>query len=246
MDSVAGPIPLAVAVVDAEGLVSHWSPGADTLFGAPPGGAVGRPAGDLLPVAGALAPAGEYAAYGLDAAPAPAAGAPPDSRPAPMAGRARLQDAGREPLDVVWWGYPLIGRAGDRLLVLAAATASFCGTDGPERTDRPGQPEHRGHRDRPEHPPGPHRAQGTDGPRGTEGVRRIAPGFALAADHPGADLLARWLAGSLPAASAPETARTVARILDLGCPVVELSRYERIPVTPGGGARARRFPAGAV
>ena len=50
----AGRIPLAVIVVDRGGLVSHWSSGARRLFGVTREEAVGRPAGDLLPVSGAL------------------------------------------------------------------------------------------------------------------------------------------------------------------------------------------------
>ena len=67
--AAAGRIPLAVVVVDREGLVSHWSTGARRLFGAPREDAVGRPAVDLLPVSGALpddedtTPYGSYAAY---------------------------------------------------------------------------------------------------------------------------------------------------------------------------------------
>lgn len=65
----AGRIPLAVVVVDRDGLVSHWSTGARRQFGVPKEDAVGRPAVDLLPVSGALpeedeiAPYGAYAAY---------------------------------------------------------------------------------------------------------------------------------------------------------------------------------------
>ncbi|MFF0450847.1 SpoIIE family protein phosphatase [Streptomyces sp. NPDC004609] len=52
--AVSGRIPLAVVVVDGAGLVSHWSTGARRLFGPTREEAVGRPAADLLPVAGAL------------------------------------------------------------------------------------------------------------------------------------------------------------------------------------------------
>ncbi|MFE6754203.1 PAS domain-containing protein, partial [Streptomyces sp. NPDC057684] len=51
---VPGRVPLAVVVVDASGLVSHWSTGARRLFGPAREDAVGRPATDLLPVSGAL------------------------------------------------------------------------------------------------------------------------------------------------------------------------------------------------
>lgn len=61
--AVAGRIPLAVVVVDGEGLVSHRSTGARRLFGSTREEAVGRPAVDLLPVTGALADYGEYDSY---------------------------------------------------------------------------------------------------------------------------------------------------------------------------------------
>ncbi len=50
----AGRVPLAVVVADRDGLVSHWSSGARRLFGVAGPDAIGRPAADLLPVAGAL------------------------------------------------------------------------------------------------------------------------------------------------------------------------------------------------
>jgi len=46
--AAAGRIPLAVVVVDREGLVSHWSRGAGRLFGVPKDDAIGRAAVDLL------------------------------------------------------------------------------------------------------------------------------------------------------------------------------------------------------
>lgn len=53
--AAAGRIPLAVVVVDGDGLVSHWSTGARHLFGPAREVAIGRPAVELLPVFGALA-----------------------------------------------------------------------------------------------------------------------------------------------------------------------------------------------
>jgi serine phosphatase RsbU (regulator of sigma subunit)/anti-sigma regulatory factor (Ser/Thr protein kinase) len=50
----AGRVPLAVVVVDGAGAVTHWSSGAARLFGCSKEDALGRPATDLLPVAGAL------------------------------------------------------------------------------------------------------------------------------------------------------------------------------------------------
>jgi hypothetical protein len=53
-DLMAGRVPLAVVVVDRDGLVSHWSRGARRLFALPKEEAIGRPAPDLLPVSGVL------------------------------------------------------------------------------------------------------------------------------------------------------------------------------------------------
>ncbi|MFD3487225.1 SpoIIE family protein phosphatase [Streptomyces sp. NPDC058665] len=121
--AVAGRIPLAVVVVDADGLVSHWSSGARRLFGHSEEEAVGQPAGDLMPVAGALTEDrtarvnGAYEAYdGYDEL-----GPELHGRSSyPTAGRAKLSDAGRPRLDVLWWAYPLAGPGPGRHLVLAA------------------------------------------------------------------------------------------------------------------------------
>lgn len=53
-DPVTGRVPLAVVVVDRDGLVSHWSRGARRLFALSKEEAIGRPAPDLLPVSGVL------------------------------------------------------------------------------------------------------------------------------------------------------------------------------------------------
>ena len=47
--AAAGRIPLAVVVVDGDGLVSHWSTGARRLFGHAREAAIGQPASDLMP-----------------------------------------------------------------------------------------------------------------------------------------------------------------------------------------------------
>ncbi|MEU1778515.1 SpoIIE family protein phosphatase [Streptomyces abikoensis] len=93
-----GRIPLAVAVVGATGLVTHWSSGASRLFGHGKEAALGRPAGDLMPICGAFS------------------GLPGH----PSAGRARCDVPGRGRIDVLWWAYPLVGCGPARLLVLAA------------------------------------------------------------------------------------------------------------------------------
>ncbi|NBM20956.1 PAS domain-containing protein, partial [Streptomyces sp. GC420] len=67
----AGRVPLAVVVVDGDGLVSHWSTGARRLFGRPKEEAVGRPADDLMPIGGALSeppgqdPRGDHGMHGM-------------------------------------------------------------------------------------------------------------------------------------------------------------------------------------
>ncbi|MET9517559.1 SpoIIE family protein phosphatase [Streptomyces sp. NPDC002994] len=204
--AATGRIPLAVVVVDGDGLVSHWSTGARRLFGPPREEAVGRLATDLMPVSGALADDRAYAAYesweglgpGLD-----------DTLSGltsyPAAGRATLFEPGRDRLDVLWWAYPLVGPGPERLLVLAADAGRL----------------------ESEHP-----AEG----RGTE---RIAPGFALHTEFPGSDELARWLPEILPGMSVGESGRIVSQVLELGCPVMEFSHHDRVPVTPDWGVPRR-------
>ncbi|WP_316755762.1 SpoIIE family protein phosphatase [Streptomyces herbicida] len=210
----AGRIPLAVVVVDRDGLVSHWSTGARRLFGAPKEDAVGRSVLDLLPVSGALpendeiTPYGAYSAYdGLG----PNLESSLDGRlNYPAAGRARItvpeRDRGR--VDVLWWAYPLVGPGSERLLVLAADADRL----------HPGEPE---------------------GGYGTAAFERIAPGFALHTDFPGAEELARRLPEILPSMSVGEGARIVAQVLELGYPVLEFSQNDRVPVTPDWGVARR-------
>ncbi|MEU3602571.1 SpoIIE family protein phosphatase [Streptomyces sp. NPDC006798] len=69
------------------------------------------------------------------------------------AGRARLSDQGRDPVDVLWWAYPMVGPGPERMIVLAADAAQFTedarGGDGVDRiapgfarhTDFPGADE---------------------------------------------------------------------------------------------------------
>lgn len=228
----AGRVPLAVVVVDREGLVSHWSTGARRLFGVVKEEALGRPAIDLLPVSGALPEPdddfpdggydgyGDYAAYdglgpGLDSSLDRGLGYP-------AAGRARITVPGRDRdggrADVLWWAYPLVGPGTERLLVLAADAAAL-------------------HQDEPADP---------------LAVERIAPAFALHTDFPGAAELARRLPEILPSMSVGESARIVAQILELGYPVLEFSQNDRVPVTPDWGVarraerRARRERAARV
>ncbi|MFF3323521.1 SpoIIE family protein phosphatase [Streptomyces sp. NPDC002889] len=134
-DAVAGRVPLAVVVVDGDGLVSHWSTGARRLFGPTREAAVGRSAVELLPVSGALNEdrLNEDSSYdALEAydGPGPGLDASLNGLTAyPAAGRARLSEAGGARVDVLWWAYPMVGPGPERLLVLAADASRFAGED---------------------------------------------------------------------------------------------------------------------
>lgn len=207
--TATGRIPLAVILVDRDGLVSHWSRGARRLFGVTKEEAIGQTAIDLLPVSGALpedeetSPYGGFTAYdGLG----PDLESSLDGRLSyPAAGRARLTVPERDRIDVLWWAYPLVGPGQERLLVLAADAGGL-------RQDLP---------------------------EVERAFERIAPGFALHTNFPGADELARRLPEILPSMSVDESARIVAQVLELGYPVLEFSQNERVPVTPDWGVARR-------
>ncbi|MFE1753382.1 SpoIIE family protein phosphatase [Streptomyces anandii] len=212
-DVAAGRVPLAVVVVDRDGLVSHWSTGARRLFGTGKQEAIGRPAVDLLPVSGALPDDGDdeapYGSWGGDDGLGPGLESSLDGRLSyPAAGRARLTVPGQDRLDVLWWAYPLVGPGRERLLVLAADA------DALRRADH-------------------------DDPVQTAAFERIAPAFALHTDFPGAEDLARRLPDILPSMSVGESARIVAQVLELGYPVLEFSQNDRVPVTPDWGVPRR-------
>ncbi|WP_269858896.1 ATP-binding SpoIIE family protein phosphatase [Streptomyces sp. RPT161] len=195
-----GRIPLAVVVMDGDGLVSHWSSGARRLLGTARDEAVGRPGVDLLPVTGALTAQeedGDRAGPELDVSLS-------DMTSYPTAGRAHLSDAQGGPVDVLWWAYPLAGPGPERLLVLMADAARL-GVD--ECAD--------GGRARP--------------------LERVSPGFALHTEFPGADLLGERLPDILPNMGPAGSSRIVSQVLELGYPVMEISQYERVPVTPDWG-----------
>jgi serine phosphatase RsbU (regulator of sigma subunit)/anti-sigma regulatory factor (Ser/Thr protein kinase) len=202
----AGRIPLAVVVVDREGLVSHWSRGARRLFALPKEEALGRPAVDLLPVTGALPEDDEdtpYGTYPAHAGRGPALGGSLGGQPAyPAAGRARLDASGAGRVDVLWWAYPLVGPGRERLLVLAADAEALS-------------------------------------PEGSGTSERIAPGFAPHTDFPGSEDLARRLPEILPSTSVDDSARIVSQVLELGYPILEFSRNDRVPVTPDWGVPRR-------
>lgn len=221
----AGRVPLAVVVVDRGGLVSHWSTGARRLFGVAKDEAIGRAAVDLLPVSGALPDEDDlppYEAY------ADYDGLGPDLESSlggrlsyPAAGRARLTVPDRGET-----GSPAPeGRGSDRVDVLWWAYPLV--GPGHERllvlaADTAGL-----------------RQDEADGVEGDLAFERIAPGFALHTDFPGAAELARRLPEILPSMSVDESARIVSQVLELGYPVLEFSQNDRVPVTPDWGVPRR-------
>ncbi|MEU9603298.1 SpoIIE family protein phosphatase [Streptomyces sp. NPDC048057] len=235
--AAAGRIPLAVIVVDGDGLVSHWSTGARRLFGAAREEAVGRRATDLLPVPrphaapafdaastddepfdadfdaadfdddGDELTAGEREAHEREGI-GPGLGPALRGRAAyPTAGRARLPAPGRGRVDVLWWAYPLVGTGRARLLVLAADAAQLTAADGPD----------------------------TDTDPGAAAGERVTPAFGLPSDFPDVDELGRRLPEILPSTSVREATRIVEQVLELGYPVLEFSHQERVPVTADWG-----------
>ncbi|MEU6995352.1 SpoIIE family protein phosphatase [Streptomyces sp. NPDC046465] len=208
--AASGRIPLAVVVVDGAGLVSHWSIGARRLFGYGKEEAVGRPVGDLLPVHGALQEDREpYGAYD---------GLGPDLETSldgrisyPAAGRARLTGP---------------GDGGGRRRVDVLWWAYPLVGPGPERLLVLAADAARLH-------------AGQHDEQHDELVERIAPAFALHTDFPGADELAARLPEILPSMSVGESARIVSQVLELGYPVLEFSRHDRVPVTPDWGVARR-------
>ncbi|GGO95034.1 SpoIIE family protein phosphatase [Wenjunlia tyrosinilytica] len=226
--ALSGRVPLAVVVVEETGTISHWSSGARALFGCTRQEAVGAPAVDLLPIAGAL---GHLPDGGPDGAsdgterdrpqdPADSAVAGEslsdlddgldcldDRASYPSAGRARVPMPVGGTREVLWWAYPLYGTGPERLLVLAADADRFRSRDG---EDSSGAPED------------------------------VAPGFALHTEFSGADELVSRLPDILPSMSPADSARIVSQVLDLGYPVLEFSLHSRVPVTPDWGVPLRR------
>ncbi|MGW1913034.1 SpoIIE family protein phosphatase [Streptomyces sp. NPDC002076] len=213
-DAAAGRIPLAVVVVDRDGMVSHWSSGARRLFGVGREEAVGRAAADLLPVAGALPE--DLHGDALPDAHEEYDGLGPDLETSlgghtayATAGRARLFPHEPAPdgkrLDVLWWAYPLVGPGPSRLLVLAA--------DATRLRDE------RGYDD--------------------ETAERISPGFARHTELPASDELERRLPEILPNMGPGLSGRIVSQMLELGYPVLEFSQSDRVPVTPYWGVPRR-------
>ncbi|MFR9788034.1 SpoIIE family protein phosphatase [Streptomyces sp. MB22_4] len=254
-DTEAGRIPLAVIVVGRDGMVSHWSSGARRLFGVAREDAVGRPAGDLLPVSGALpdqlrgGPAPDaYAAYESY-----------DGRPDGEAeyGGSPADDLGPD-LEASLGGQTSFATAGRARLF----TPRHRETDGePHAADRAPDPD----RERldvlwwayPLVGPGPARllVLAADATRlreergdDDETAERIAPGFARHTELPAFDELERRLPEILPSMGPGLSGRIVSQVLDLGYPVLEFSQFERVPVTPYWGVPRRpgRVPVEAV
>ncbi|RLL69563.1 SpoIIE family protein phosphatase [Streptomyces sp. Z26] len=198
-----GRLPLAVAVIDGEGRVSHWSTGARRLFGVTREDAVGAPADELMPVSGAFG-ALSYA----------------------VAGRAHVSEPGSGSGDVLWWAYPLVGKGPERILVLAADTARLRTRAGGARPDGTDADE------------GPVTG-GSTGGGDAAGHERVAPGFALHTDFPDSAALAARLPEILPSMSTRDSARIAAQVLELGYPVLDISRHERVPLTPDWGVPRR-------
>ncbi|MFG1811829.1 SpoIIE family protein phosphatase [Streptomyces sp. NPDC049040] len=244
---LSGRIPLAVIVVDATGLVSHWSTGARRLFGRSRQDAVGRPAADLLPVVGAL-----EGATGQDSG-------VPLQRGATAAAYPSEEDCGRglEASLAAAGSYPTAGRA--RLFEPERDVPQGDAAAGGEAAGHDSERDEEGTGRRraldvlwwayPLAGPGPERllvlAADAAGLRpaedtpAAEDFERIAPGFALHTEFAGADDLAKRLPEILPSMNPLESARIVAQVLDVGYPVLEISRHERVPVTPDWGVPRR-------
>ncbi|MBW1596033.1 SpoIIE family protein phosphatase [Streptomyces sp. JJ38] len=83
-------------------------------------------------------------------------------------------------------------------------------------------------------------ATGTDALGATEeDARHVVPGTARHTELSGSARLAAGLPEILPSMSPQESARVVSQVLELGYPVLELNRQERVPVTPDWGVPRR-------
>ncbi|MFH9941919.1 SpoIIE family protein phosphatase [Streptomyces murinus] len=252
-DTDAGRIPLAVIVVDRGGLVSHWSSGARRLFGVTREEAVGRPAGDLLPVSGAL---------------------PDQLRGEPMPDAYEAYDG--EPNGAVRYGGPGdddLGPGPDLEASLGGQTSFATAGRAHLSTPRQRESDDGPHPDGDAAPdperldvlwwayplvgPGPARllVLAADAVRlreergyDDETAERIAPGFARHTELPAFDELERRLPEILPNMGPGLSGRIVSQVLELGYPVLEFSQFERVPVTPYWGVPRRlgRGPAGAA
>ncbi|MFG2831224.1 PAS domain-containing protein [Streptomyces sp. NPDC048434] len=205
-DAAPGRIPLAVVVVDADGRISHWSNGAHRLFGPAREEAVGAPAVDLMPVTGALGDKGwGERTHGPELSHGFEEHHSPD-RQASSGGGASCPTAGRARMAAAGT------RSVDLLWWAYPLVGSGAGRILVLAADvglLPGE---------------------SNKERGA-GHERFAPAFAPHTDIPGAGDLARRLPEILPGISPQESARIVSQVLELGCPVLEVSLQERFPVT---------------
>ncbi|MET7797143.1 PAS domain-containing protein [Streptomyces decoyicus] len=221
-DAAPGRIPLAVVVVGADGRISHWSGGAHRLFGPTREEAVGAPAVDLMPVTGALGDEewggrrtnGSAECHGSEMSNGVemrngaegATMANPPVLEASLTGGASYPTAGRARMTTAGTGpVDLLWWA----YPLAGPGAGRILVLAADAERLPG---------------------GDDGESGA-GHERFAPAFGLHTDIPGAGDLARRLPEILPSISPQESARIVSQVLELGCPVLEVSLQERFPVT---------------
>ncbi|MFG3116027.1 hypothetical protein ACGF4C_16650 [Streptomyces sp. NPDC048197] len=237
--ALPGRIPLAVVVVAADGRISHWSSGARRLFGPGRAEAVGTPALDLMPVTGALGDSGAQGCDGPGGLPASSGG--PTSYP--TAGRARMATGGAGPVDLLWWAYPLAAPGPGPTLVLAADAALLpdgpCGPggqSGPGAGDERWMPGFARHTDAESTDTESTDTESTDTDStdadsiDTDSTATDLPATDFPeADLPGAAELARRLPGFLPDLSPGLSARIVAQVLELGCPVLEISRRDGLP-----------------
>ncbi|ONK10293.1 SpoIIE family protein phosphatase [Streptomyces sp. MP131-18] len=221
---VPGRIPLAVVVVDGAGRVSHWSRGARRLFGADREEAVGRPAAEIMPVSGIVD-----------------RDVPPDlgRGPGGPGGPWRAMDAANGPVDPESRVEIIFGTETTELV---QPTAGRFWTREPDESSAA--------RDvlwwvYPLHGPGAARVLvlAADGGH-VEATRlgsgeRLIPAFAPHTDFPEADRLAKELPHILPGMGTRDAGRIAARILELGYPVLEISRHTRLPVTPDWGVPRR-------
>jgi serine phosphatase RsbU (regulator of sigma subunit)/anti-sigma regulatory factor (Ser/Thr protein kinase) len=227
-DPPTGRLPLAVAVADADGRVTHWSRGAVQLFGWSHAHAVGAELSELLPVLGGLER--QEPTFPGERESAASAAESAVLAPAPRSGWARIPGShsgghsgghtgGQEPgagaghaaSEVLWWAYPLPTIWRERTLVLATDAARVGG--GPRRT-------------------GPEQ-------------REIAPGFLSLEQLPEVAELSRGFAEMMPRMGPRAAERIVAWALSLGYPVLEYSLRRAMPVTPYWGEPVRAVHPGA-
>ncbi|BDM71204.1 hypothetical protein HEK616_46910 [Streptomyces nigrescens] len=234
--ALPGRIPLAVVLVGADGRISHWSSGAHRLFGTGRAEAVGAPALDLMPVTGALGDSGAEGGDGCGGLHASSGG----RTSYPTAGRARMATGGAGPVELLWWAYPLAAPGPGATLVLAADAALLPdGPCGPGAAAERWMPGFARPTDTDVTDTDPTDADVTDTDPTDADVTDTDPTDADVTDTlvTDADFPDTALPGAVaePACRLPEfmpdlspvlRARIVARVLELGAPVLEISRRD--------------------